>query len=215
MIHLLWPTVRPVKMLETHSHWIETASDARLIKTLVAVNTAEQAAQLTDFEVLVVGDEHCGAAYATAKLGQAVQGSPTDIVILVSDDMFAPANWDSWLRSQFSSWDGAIIVNDGYQGGGCVTLPIMTFSCLLKLNRFIYHPSYQHQFADAELYRNLLDLGLLRDLRKLGSPLFEHKHWACGKRGYDHVDQLANNHGGADDANFARRMQLEIQDRLK
>jgi len=214
-IIFLWPTVRPEVMKETYKHWITNKTSKAKIRTIVAVNTQEQRDRLPNFkDVFVVGDQKKGPVHATNVLSKRVIANDGDVVILISDDFYAPKGWDEYLLKEFENFDGCLMVKDGYQQGGCVTIPIMTYSCLLKLNRFIYHPAYVWQFSDAELYHNLQDLGLLRNVRK-SSPLFEHRHWACGKRNTDAHDKPGMAAGGKDDKTFKRRMKLPVKERIK
>lgn len=214
-IYLLWPTVRPIVMKKTHKHWMDNCTTKAKITTIIAVNTESQKNDLVGFDkVLVIGERKQGVVYATNILSRHVRAQPKDILILVSDDFFAPKGWDRFLLDTFKNWNGGIMVQDGYQQGGCVTIPIMTYDCLLKLNRFIYHPDYVWQFSDAELYHNLMGLKLLKNVRKTG-PLFEHRHWANGKRPFDDNDRVGARQGCKDDKTFKRRMQMQLKDRLK
>lgn len=216
MIHLLWPTVRPETMKLTYKHWMDTAKYKDKIKIKIAVNTLLQRHQLNEFEdIMIIGEKRKGPTLAVYRLGQSIMcDSPNDILVVVSDDFYSPANWDEWLYEKFKTWGDAILVNDGYQFGGCVTIPIMTYKCLLKLNRIIYHPSYMWQFSDAELYENLIALRLLKSFRS-EKVLFEHRHWAMAKRKFDEHDRLGSAYGGQDLNNFSNRMKLKVEQRLK
>ena len=216
MIKLLWPTVRPEVMKQTYKHWIDTAAKQNRISIKIAVNTQEQRDQLTGFkDVIIIGDKRRGPVYATSRLAKEVEGEPKDIVILVSDDFYSPPKWDIWLDKQFKNHNGALMVRDTWQQGDCITIPIMTYSCLLKLNRIIYHTSYTWQFSDEELYHNLHDLKLLKSMRNKKYPIFEHRHWCNGKRKFDGNDVFGTKSGGADNKNFRQRMKMKVQERLK
>lgn len=215
MIHLLWPTIRPAVMKQTYTHWCKTACDPKQIMVHIAVNTPQQREELGEFSsVYIVGDSRKGPVYATSVLAKMIQGQLKDIIILVSDDFFSPPNWDRWLCKIFEDFKGGIIVNDGYQMGNCVTIPIMTYDCLLKLNRIIYHPSYTWQYSDEELYHNLNEMRLLKNVRSNGLT-FEHRHWVLNKRAQDEHDQVGIKSGGQDEANFKRRMRLPVRLRLQ
>lgn len=215
MIYLLWPTVRPATFLKTVDYWKTNAKDWSKVRVSVAVNTEEQKQQLPNFNVMVVGDKRTGVAYASYCLTKNLVATDKDIVILSSDDMFAPKNWDIWVVKQLSNFDGCLMVNDSYQSGGCITIPIMTFSCLKKLNKIVYHPSYGHQFSDAELFHNLHEMKMVKNLRNDKDWIFEHRHWANGKRKYDSVDNRANSSGGADGKNLKTRLRMPLKERLK
>lgn len=215
-IILLWPTVRPKIMIKTYNEWIKLSSGDIFIETTIAVNTKEQYEQLkNNFEkIYIVGEERKGPVFPTFILAKKIKANLQDIIILVSDDFFPFKNWDKWLKKVFSDFDGAIMVNDGYQREGCITLPIMTYNCLLKLNKIIYHPSYIWQFSDKELYNNLVSLKLLKNYRKEGYPIFEHRHWANKKRKFDKYDEIGRNNGGKDKKNYDKRIKLSIEKRL-
>ncbi len=216
MIHLMCPTVRPAMMKTAIAQWLGTASRPDRVRLRLAVNTEEDRKKLSEFDdVLVIGNKRRGAPYPVFRLGQAVVGEPGDIVVLVSDDTFAPQGWDAWLVEVFSGRNDAIIINDGGQFGPCITQPIMTYTCLLKLNRVINHPSYHHFCADAELHTNLCEMGLVRDLRRNGSPVFEHRNWAWGKRPKDEHDLHNVSMWGVDEKNMHERLRMPVADRLR
>ena len=208
-------------MKKTHQHWMEMADHPEDVITYVAVNTTEQAKPLEGlFKVVYIcGDVNKGVAFPSYVLAKNLVAKREDIVILASDDFYAPKSWDTYLREAFSNWDGGILVDDGYQRGGCVTIPIMTFNCLKRLNRIIYHPIYRHLWSDNELYINLRNLKLLKDFRKgeNKSPLFEHKHYDAGKRPRDEHDLTAHKVSSKVKAKqvYSSRIKMKINDRLK
>lgn len=216
MIRLLYPTVRPEQLKATYGQWISSAAEPEQITLKIAVNTYEERQKLSEFnDVMVVGSKRRGAPYSVFRLYQALSAEESDIVVLVCDDIHAPPSWDAWLISQFSGQSDAIIVNDGGQFGPCVTQPIMTFGCVLKLNRVVNHPSYNHFFADAELHANLSEMGVLRDLRTSGGPMFEHRNWAWGKRDKDQHDEYNISRWTEDEHNMHSRMGLPLARRLE
>ena len=219
MIHLLWPTVRPEVMKSTYQHWLDMAHNSAEVTVHIAVNTLEQAELLQEFEdVYVCGDKIKGVAFPSYVLSTNLKAAPNDIIILASDDFFAPKNWDSYLKKAFKRFNGCLLVNDGYQYGNCVTIPIMTMDCLEKINRIIYHPVYRHLWSDNELYINLRNMKLLKDRRRgdKQSPLFEHRHYDAKKRPRDKHDRLA--HSSSSEAKalktYNTRMKKPIKTRL-
>jgi len=215
-------------MTATHARWMKTASGKLNIATRVAVNTEEQRRQLLFLDVEVCGEARPGPVWSTHILAKNVSGKSGDIVILVSDDFFPPEpwddgtnlwHWDTWLASVAEAQgDCGILVADGLQPGPPIpvpmTIPIMTYGCLLRLNRIIYHPDYHWQFSDAELMWNLGELGLLLDKRTTG-PVFEHKHWLVGKRVNDAHDSVGLNKESADRITYGKRMAMSLADRLQ
>ncbi len=214
MIHLLCPTIRPDTMKAVIAEWLAAARDRNSLRLKFAVNTEADRAKLAEFDdVLVVGDKRRGACYAVYRLGVDLKGAPGDLVVLVCDDTFPVPAWDDWLRGVFDGHDDAVIVNDGGQFGPCATQPMMTYGCLLKINRLICHPSYHHFCADAELYANLVDLGLGRNVRQDG-PLFEHRNWAWNKRVKDQHDEHNLSLWDTDRRNMLARLRLPVAQRL-
>ena len=218
MIYLLWPTVRPKVMIKTFKHWIETADNPSQIKIKIAVNTKSQAdvfKKIKRFDdIIIVGDKQRGVAAPSFALSYRLKAEPDDIVILASDDFYTPQHWDTLVKKEFEKHKhGCLIVDDGLQqpysellcagcgdqfesmshdfNRGCITIPIMTFRCLMKLKKIIYHPVYGHLWSDAELFQNLKELEMLIDVRDRPDLYFEHRHWGNKKRLIDKHDKLA------------------------
>ena len=212
-ILLLWPTVRPQTMIQTYDHWVKNSSGTE-ITIKIAVNTEEQREILRNFnEVLVLGNNRPGPTWATYCLTKDLVCEDNPIIILVSDDFYAPPGWDIYLQKEFENYDGAIHVNDGFMHTNVMTIPILTYNCLLKLNRIIYHPEYKWQYSDTELYYNLAELGLVAE--KMSTEIiFQHKHYSHGFRAQDEHDVFGNNMSPLDAETFKRRMAIPIKERL-
>jgi len=224
-IHILWPTVRPVVCRNSLIEWLNNADNSDGIKIHIAVNTQHQMDELELWsnrsklikdnlvDVYIIGEERRGVTKAAYSLTRSLTAFADDLIILASDDFYAHRGWDSWVLKHFEDYSGGLVVNDGYQPGQCVTIPIIDFNTLLILNKIIYHPNYYHQYSDAELYANLDQLGLLKDIRH-EDVMFEHKHWANNKRTYDDADLESNKTSHIDCETFEKRMQMNVQDRL-
>lgn len=225
MIHILWPTIRPEMMIKTYNHWMNNSTNKDIIVTYFAVNTADQQQQIFNLlakhnvsanNTIYISGEQDGVTHACNFLThlEQVDGPDQDIVILASDDMYAPARWDQWLISAFKHRRCiAILVNDGYIRQDNVTIPIMSMGCLKRLNRYIYHHSYKHSYSDTELYHNLTSLNLLEDHWK-DSPVFEHRNWANSKRKFDDIDQNIRRSVDTDAQNWRTRSAWTIEERL-
>jgi len=207
MIHILWCTLRPQQFKEMHAEWIKRADKPENIQTYVAVNWEQHSNELK---------EYLSKNYLVTKCEN------QDIVIFASDDFMAPQSWDAYLISKFENkGDIGLMVRDGYQLPDssnmlhpAITIPIMTYGCLLKLNRTIYHPAYNHMFSDCELYNNLKDLNLLFDDRINDDTTFEHLHYAAGKRQADGADQAYNGKWQEDEQTWNIRKLMPVEERL-
>jgi len=211
----LWPTIYPEKMIETYNHWIETSSQQYKILTIIAVNTKEHAKILSNYgfdKIYVVGEKYLGPVWPTFVLTQKLpQLNNNDIIILVSDDFYSPQNWDISLINEFDEFDGGLIVRDGISTGDCATIPILTFNCLKRLNFIIYHPIYHWQFSDVEFTDNLRESNTL----KKSELVFEHQHWASGKRKMTDHDKNTLNTYWDDHKTYYTRKEISLEERLK
>jgi hypothetical protein len=220
MIHLLWPTLRPKIFLERCRDWLSLASNKSNISVLVAVNHNVHADYLNNqgYSTIIVGDKHPGVCYAGYCLTSGLCGSVGDVVVFASDDFYAFEGWDQWVLGRLGGRDLCLLVNDRVGGSYqpcAVTIPILSFGCLLRLNRVLYHPSYRHLYSDNELFDNLRDLGLLLDCRGPGFPVFEHRHWYHGNRFKDHVDERIEVSMDRDKSNYVARSRLPVEVRLR
>ena len=231
MIHILWATIRPQQFKEMHSEWIKRADNPENIQTYVAVNWVEHANELRDYlkknYLITLNTNRIGVCYPSYQLSSSLgvkmgQCKEDDIVILASDDFLPPENWDNYLIDKFKDNSGLLMVRDGYQLPDssnmlypAITIPIMTFESLLKLNKIIYHPKYNHMFSDVELYFNAKDLGILIDDRLNDETTFEHLHYAAGKRQPDQADQAYNNKWQEDELTWNKRKIMSVEERIK
>lgn len=231
MIHILWATIRPEQFKISHSEWMKRAKDPKSIKTYVAVNSTQQANILREYlqndYLLTLNTDKIGVCYPSYQLSSNLgvkmgECKVDDIVIFASDDFLPPNNFDEYLIQKFEGKSGLLMVRDGYQKpdssnmlSPVITIPIMTYGALLKLNRIIYHPSYNHMFSDAELYLNSKDLGLLIDDRMSDATTFEHHHYAAGKRNPDQNDQAYNLKWKDDELTWNRRKIMPVEERIK
>ena len=232
MIHILWCTLRPAQFQHAHTEWIKRADSPEKIQTYVAVNWKEHADQLREYlnknYLITVNTNKIGVCYPSYELSSKLGikmgvANDNDIVVFASDDFMAPQGWDTYLTSKLDGkGDVGLMVRDGYQLPdssnmlhAAITIPIMTYGCLKKLNMTIYHPVYNHMFSDCELYNNLKDLGLLYDDRINDTTIFEHLHHAAGKRNADQADQAYNAKWKDDEITWNKRKLMSVEERIK
>jgi hypothetical protein len=225
MIKILWATIRPEMFIDNHKLWMEQADDTSKIETYVAVNNEDQKNILLKYNkkllIKVIGDNNFGVAKPLYQLTKDLQGNPEDIIIAVFDDVYSVPHWDSFFYNEFKDHNGALYVNDGNQSAEndkdyLITMPVMTFSCLERLNKIIFHPSYNHYFGDDEFTGILRELGVLKDCRKgIDAPTFRHKHSSNRLRQIDEVDSRNYTCLEPDRAVFWIRTGFSLEEKLK
>jgi hypothetical protein len=232
MIHILWCTIRPTQFKNAHLEWIRRADNPDDIKTYVAVNWKEHADELRSYlkenYLMTVNTYKIGVCYPSYQLSSSLgikmgKCEDSDIVVFASDDFMAPQGWDTYLKTKLKDkGDVGLMVRDGYQLPDssnmlhpAITIPIMTYGCLKKMNMTIYHPAYNHMFSDCELYNTLKDLGLLYDDRLNDETVFEHLHYAAGKRRADDADNLYNSKWKDDEITWNQRKLMPVEERIK
>lgn len=223
-IYFLWATIRPGMMLDTYNEWMRKCTHPENVCMKVAVSTYDQKSIIDNFnlnntDVIVVNDKK-GYNHAITVLTTQLETDDDAILLLLSDDFFPPDKWDLYLNEKFSDFDGALFLWDGYQllvkeGALCITLACLTFSCLKKLNKIVFHPDYNHFFSDNEAFVNLNTLGLLRDDRDIDNVIFEHRHYIVGKRQQDEHDLRNYSFWEQDHQTYDDRMKMTIEERLR
>jgi hypothetical protein len=232
MIHILWATIRPEQFKNAHSEWIRRSEAPENIQTYVAVNWEQHATELKDYLknnfLITLNTNKIGVCYPSYQLSSNLgikMGSckDDDIVVFASDDFMAPEGWDTYLINKLNGkGDVCLMVRDGYQLPDssnmlypAITIPIMTYGCLRKMNGIIYHPAYNHMFSDVELYFNVKELNLLYDDRLNDETTFEHLHYAAGKRQPDGADQAYNQKWKEDEITWNIRKLLPVEKRIE
>ena len=226
MIHLLWCTLRPQIFCQNHKNWMDKSKNPQNIKTKVCVNFKEHydyIKQYSDLDIVISDKpERVGVCYPSYLISSDLNGEDEDIVVFASDDFTPPENWDQTLMDRLDGKNGILMVRDGYQLPDssnmqfpCVTIPIMTFSALKRMNMVIYHPSYSHMYSDCELFLTAKEMGLLIDNRILDSTTFEHHHYAAGKRNADECDRHYHNKWKEDENTWNIRKNMSLEERLK
>ncbi len=214
MIRIIWPTIRPNVMKKTWSEWLDNAVHPEQIRIKVAVNTEREWRTVSEFDdVLIIGTKKRGPCQAVHRLSTTVAVDPGDILILASDDFYPRPGWDAWVLNHFEKFDGALMVNDGLQTAPILTIPILTYNCFMALNRVLNHPSYHCCRADVELFDNLFELGMIKNLRR-NPVMFEHRHYSAGKREKDENDTYALKKLPEDRKTYVRRMKMSLDKRL-
>jgi hypothetical protein len=230
MIHLLWCTIRTGNFPNIFNHWL-TRSKFKNFDTHVLVSTENEKVFLENYfqslnlnnRIVVFNPPYRGVCLPSYKLSSSLEAQNSDIVIFGSDDFTPPQNWDEYLINKLQNRTGALLVNDGYQAldfsnmaEPIFSIPVMTFDCLVRLNKIIYNPAYTHLCSDAELFMNLKELNLIIDERANDfNYIFEHHHWSSGKRQADQNDQSYYNNFEKDKKTWEFRKKLSLEKRLE
>jgi len=207
---------------------MDKSSKNETIKTYVCVNTQTQKdsilKSLPSLDVVITDKpDRIGVAYPSYYLSSRVEGNSDDVVIFASDDFLPPNNWDKYISEKLKGREGCLMVNDGYQAldfsnmaEPVFSIPIMTYSALLKMNKIIYNPVYNHLCSDAEHYLNAEQLKLIIDERLQDKDfVFEHFHWSNGKRNPDQNDQNYYSKFENDKHKWEIRRKLSLNERLQ
>jgi hypothetical protein len=209
---------------------MKAASNKSSVKTHVLVSTEAEREFLDayftrnslEYTLTVYQPPYKGVCLPSYKLSSTLKADPEDIVVFGSDDFTPPENWDVYVVASLPQ-KGALMVNDGYQKldfsnmeHPVFSIPIMTYSCLVDNNLVIYHPQYTHLYSDAELYKNLFEMGLVVDNREKDKDyIFVHHHWSNGRRQGDSNDQSYYNNMSRDKETWIRRSSMPLEERLK
>ena len=217
MIYLLCATIKPDIFIKTHHDWITKANNKDNIRTKVIVDSQYDLEKLKDFDCALYSGYNVGITKPLYQLTSSLRNlNDNDIIVVMSDDFFPPKDWDSILIEQFKNHDGALLVNDGYSNqNNILSIPIMTWSCLKRLDTIVYHPVYNHMFSDNELFDILKEKNLIK--KTDANIIFEHRHWITKKRiKDDNDDKLASQDiFEADRELYLKRKSLRLSEKLK
>jgi len=227
-IYICWASIRPHAVKEVSKEWLENCVFKENLYWKIAMASEEQKAEvealnIPNCDVIAVTDK-VSYNHAITQITLNLEMNDEDILIVVSDDMYCFSGWDMYLRQRFEEWQGAIFINDGCGiYSRIITLACMTFACIKKLNKIIYHPVYTHFYSDDEAYWNLLELGLLQDNRSLQDEhgnfidpaYFQHKHYGTDGTRPDIHDNRYKQSYTTDGHIFHKRRNMPIHERLK
>lgn len=122
-----------------------------------------------------------------------------DILLLASDDMIPiVGGYDEIIRTtmhkHYPTTDGVLWFNDGLQGNGLNTLPIMGRAYYRRFG-YIYNPLYKTLWCDKEFTDISIRLGRQTYFSQV---IIEHRHFINGKAEVDET-YIKNNTGSEED----------------
>jgi hypothetical protein len=188
VLSVLHPTRRPMMAVEMMKDWLSKASRPERVEYIFGIDPddAESINLLSDFNVTVSepGGACVGATNACAKI------SKGEILVLSSDDLYPPQDWDAQIVKKV--WDVdkeiALHVDDGCRDDALMAIVVMTRVRYQKLGYFV-HPAFKSVFADCwHTFISHLDEVRVdaRDIK------FDHRHPVFGKNEWDDVYREQN-----------------------
>ena len=221
-IHVLWATIRAGEFDEKYGVWVDRCVHKDNMIPYVVVDTEDDKAKIKSIapeHVIVSKPPRKGVCYPSYIASSAVTSdNPRDIVIYGSDDFEPMPEWDMALYEEFMFYDGSLLLDDQIPpvDKEIMTIPIMTYATLERLNKVIYHPVYAHCYSDNELLLNLREMNRVYDIRQTKPHIyFKHNHFVNSGRKYD-VHDDANSittHTGKN--MWDLRQKLTLEERLK
>lgn len=188
-ISLLHPSRgRAEQAHKTFMHWLLCSSLQTHIEHVLSVD--EDDAELSKYDLLftksvMVVNPNKNLVEAANHAANVCTG---DIIVLMSDDMLCPNNWDIILKEIHAEHKNYLLKTfDGVQKW-IVTLPIMD-RAFYEENGYIYHPDYTHMFCDTDLTHKA---DLENKLIMRNDIEFTHAHYSTGAREKDAVNTKAD-----------------------
>lgn len=198
MISILHPSFgRPELARKCYDEWMGKADKPEDVEYILCLSSLDESAygHFADAHTNVL----VGERGLVKQVNNAAQLSHGDLLIAVSDDFGCPEHWDTLLlQSLHGESDYIVKTQDGLQPF-IITLPIMDRVYYERFG-YIYHPDFEHMFADQEL----ADVGA-RLGRTITLPLvFPHRHYCTGAMKRD-ATNIAN------DSKYKRDEQVYLQ----
>ncbi len=192
LISIIHPSLgRPVQARKCYDHWMNVCSGEHQIEWIVSLNRSDNELEkyhqtFTDSDAVIITS---GATNMVQASNEGAKLCAGDLIILVSDDMFAPEMWDSRILHKYEMIDGAGILQvfDGITAYK-ITIPIMNRLAYIRLG-YLYHPEYISMYADDDLRKTALQHNMLYNGTDI---VIEHRHYSKGKAPYDKTYALEN-----------------------
>jgi hypothetical protein len=194
LISIIHPSLgRPVQARKCYDHWMKEASLNHEIEWIIVLSKGDKSIEeyyhtFADSSAIIVETKTSNMVQATNEGAKLTAG---ELMILVSDDMYAPAFWDERILHKYEmiSGPGVLQVNDGITTLK-LTIPIMNRQAYAKL-KYMYHPDYISMYADDDLRRTAMKHQMYYNGTDI---LIEHRHYSNGKSAYDRTYATENSH---------------------
>ena len=196
---------RPQQLLDVLRLYVNNAHDMSKMFFMITLDSDDSTADIDIINSLTAVHPnvsvHVGVSGTKIKaVNRDMDMAPYfDILLATSDDMIPiVSGYDEIIRTamykHYPSTDGVLWFNDGFQGNGLNTLPIMGRKYYQRFG-YIYNPLYKTLWCDKEFTDVSIRLG-----RQTYFPqvIIEHRHFVNGKAAVDET-YIKNNAGAEED----------------
>lgn len=206
---ILHTSARPHAWRESYGAWISRALDPESVEYILCADERwgfeDQALQAWR----ELRPEKNLTVWNTARkcmvdgYAEAAKAATGRILILNSDDMECPLEWDRLLWDLMPMWPEFVLhVSTGwYDGEKASSIQILSRSRYEKLG-YVMHPGYLSMYADDDFLHHAYADGVVIDARHL---MFPHKHAAPGAWDEVYLHQNSGEAGTVGKALFERR----------
>jgi hypothetical protein len=195
LLHPSWH--RPELAKKCHDTWMNNADNPDQIEYILCLSnkdtTAPQYAEQFEDAHIITGyiDDNGLVKQANA----AAEQSKGNLLICISDDFSCLPHWDTELLMALEGKEDYTVKTVDGQQPWIITLPMMDRAYYKRMG-YIYHPDYEHMFADTENSHVGALLG-----RTITLPiLFAHEHYTTGINPKDEVNAQNDSKWGHDEA---------------
>jgi len=183
---------RPQKLLDVLRLYVDKARDLSKMFFMITLDSDDLTVDTPLINSLISVHPniqvHVGVSGTKIKaINRDMEAAPFfDILLLASDDMIPIIDgYDEIIRSSmhkhYPTTDGVLWFNDGYQGNGLNTLPIIGRKYYERFG-YIYNPIYQTLWCDKEFTDVSILLGRQTYFPQI---IIEHRHFVNGKANMD------------------------------
>lgn len=177
---------RPAEALKCYRDWLSKMKSQVYLEWIISLNNTDLTRNnyLNEFEgegVTIIESPSLNMVQAT---NAAASASKQEILILVSDDMYACEGWDKKIIERIDAIKGPAVlqVHDTIRCD-ILTIPVMNRAAYDMLG-YVYYPGYVSMYADNDLTEVAKSLGIYYDATDIR---FEHKHYTVGKSKLDNT----------------------------
>ncbi len=186
---IIHASARPNGWRRSYENWMCNARFPEGIEYLLCVDTDgpfkdSGSAELAGVKVVWNNLRHCTADAYNAGAAE----STGRILILNSDDMFAPPDWDESLVAVVPDLNAEFVLDVPTSANGLLTLQIFSRARYEKLG-YAFYPEYLSAYADNEFTEHAHRDAVVLNARHV---LFRHEHPGMYGPGWDDVYEHEN-----------------------